>query len=60
MLIKKRSNVKKKLTLQQISAVIPGIRNIEQAQENAAVSELEPLSQDLLLRLRRHVWFRTF
>jgi aryl-alcohol dehydrogenase-like predicted oxidoreductase len=41
-----------------VSTVIPGIRNVSQAQLNCAVSDLKPLSQDLMHKLRRHNWRR--
>jgi aryl-alcohol dehydrogenase-like predicted oxidoreductase len=41
-----------------VSSVIAGIRNVEQAQLNAAVSDLPPLPEPLLLALRRHNWLR--
>jgi aryl-alcohol dehydrogenase-like predicted oxidoreductase len=41
-----------------VSTVIPGMRSAAQAAANCAVSELAPLSADLLHRLRRHAWLR--
>jgi len=38
--------------------VIPGIRNLAQAQANTAVSDLDPLPEALLLKLREHAWRR--
>jgi len=43
-----------------VSTVIPGIRNVKQAKQNAAVADLPPLPEELLLRLRRHAWRRAF
>lgn len=43
-----------------VSTVIPGIRNVAQAEANCAVSDLPPLSADLLVKLRRHNWRRGF
>jgi len=43
-----------------VSTVIPGIRNVIQAEANTAVSDLEPLSDDLLIKLRKHNWLRAF
>jgi aryl-alcohol dehydrogenase-like predicted oxidoreductase len=43
-----------------VSTVIPGIRNISQAEKNIAVSELPPLSEAVHLRLRNHAWRRAF
>jgi len=41
-----------------VSTVIPGIRNLAQADANCGVSDLSPLSADLLTRLQRHNWRR--
>jgi len=41
-----------------VSTVIPGIRNIQQAEANTAVSDLEPLSEMLLSKLHDHAWLR--
>ncbi len=41
-----------------VSTVIPGIRNVAQAEANCGVSDLPDLSADLLGRLRRHNWRR--
>lgn len=41
-----------------VSTVIPGIRQVAQAEANCAVSDLPPLPPDLLLKLRRHNWRR--
>jgi aryl-alcohol dehydrogenase-like predicted oxidoreductase len=41
-----------------VSTVIPGIRSIQNAEANAAISELEDLPVELLHRLRRHAWRR--
>ena len=43
-----------------VSTVIPGIRNVYQAEANSAVAELPDLSDDLMLRLRKHAWLRAF
>lgn len=43
-----------------VSTVIPGIRNTVQAMANAAVSDLDELSQDLMIRLQKHSWLRGF
>lgn len=43
-----------------VSTVIPGMRNVEQAADNASVSDLDDLTDDLLARLRRHAWRRAF
>jgi aryl-alcohol dehydrogenase-like predicted oxidoreductase len=43
-----------------VGTVIPGIRNVAQAEANCAVSDLQPLSEDLLKRLRQHYWLRAF
>jgi aryl-alcohol dehydrogenase-like predicted oxidoreductase len=41
-----------------VSTVIPGIRNVAQAEMNTAVSDLEPMPESLLLKLREHAWLR--
>ena len=41
-----------------VSTVIPGIRNLAQADANCGVSDLPALPADLLERLRRHNWRR--
>ena len=43
-----------------VSTVIPGIRNVYQAEANSAVSDLPDLSEDLMLRMRKHAWLRAF
>lgn len=43
-----------------VSVVIPGIRNVAQAEANIAVSDLPAMPPDLLTRLRRHNWRRGF
>jgi aryl-alcohol dehydrogenase-like predicted oxidoreductase len=43
-----------------VSTVIPGIRSVAQAEANCAASDLPPLGEELLLRLRRHAWLRAF
>jgi aryl-alcohol dehydrogenase-like predicted oxidoreductase len=41
-----------------VSTVIPGIRNVAQADANCGVSDLPPMSAELLTRLQRHNWRR--
>jgi aryl-alcohol dehydrogenase-like predicted oxidoreductase len=41
-----------------VSTVIPGIRNLAQADANCGVSDLPALPAELLVRLRRHNWRR--
>ena len=43
-----------------VSTVIPGIRNVRQAEMNLTVSDQPPLSDELEQRLRRHYWRRAF
>jgi aryl-alcohol dehydrogenase-like predicted oxidoreductase len=43
-----------------VSTVIPGIRNVAQAEANAAAADMEPVSDDLLARLQKHAWMRGF
>jgi aryl-alcohol dehydrogenase-like predicted oxidoreductase len=42
-----------------VSVVIPGIRNVAQAEMNLSVSDLPDLSPALLEKLRRHIWRRS-
>ena len=41
-----------------VSTVIPGIRTVRQAELNTAVSDLPPLSDALIAKLRGHAWQR--
>jgi aryl-alcohol dehydrogenase-like predicted oxidoreductase len=43
-----------------VSTVIAGIRNPWQAEKNCAVGSLEPMSDELEGRLRKHYWRRSF
>jgi aryl-alcohol dehydrogenase-like predicted oxidoreductase len=43
-----------------VSTVIPGMRNVQQAKANTGVSELPPLSDELLNRLKKHAWRKSF
>jgi aryl-alcohol dehydrogenase-like predicted oxidoreductase len=43
-----------------VSTVIPGIRNVQQAELNAAAADMPRLSDDLLERLHSHAWMRGF
>jgi aryl-alcohol dehydrogenase-like predicted oxidoreductase len=43
-----------------VSTVIPGIRNVAQAEANASASALPPLSEAVMLKLREHAWLRGF
>jgi aryl-alcohol dehydrogenase-like predicted oxidoreductase len=43
-----------------VSTVIPGIRNIKQAEMNCAVSDMPPLGDELEKKLREHAWIRAF
>jgi aryl-alcohol dehydrogenase-like predicted oxidoreductase len=43
-----------------VSTVIPGMRNALQAELNCRVSDLQPMSDDLEARLRKHNWLRAF
>ncbi len=43
-----------------VSTVIPGIRNVAQAEANCAVSDQPPISDELDHRLREHRWNRGF
>ena len=43
-----------------VSCVIPGMRTLAQAEANCAVSNLPPMTAELLSRLREHRWNRAF
>jgi aryl-alcohol dehydrogenase-like predicted oxidoreductase len=43
-----------------VSTIIPGIRNVAQAEANCAVSDLPSLSEEMMLTLRKHAWNRGF
>lgn len=43
-----------------VSTVIPGIRNVVQADANCGVSDLPPLAPALVEKLHRHNWRRAF
>jgi aryl-alcohol dehydrogenase-like predicted oxidoreductase len=43
-----------------VSTVIPGIRNISQAEKNVSVSDLPPLSEELHSKLHKYAWRRGF
>jgi aryl-alcohol dehydrogenase-like predicted oxidoreductase len=48
------------LAHQATSTVIPGIRNVWQAEANCAAPDLPDLQETLLLKLRKHNWLRAF
>jgi len=43
-----------------VSTAIPGIRSAAQAEANCSVSDLPPMPEELVLRLRKHAWLRAF
>jgi aryl-alcohol dehydrogenase-like predicted oxidoreductase len=43
-----------------VSTVIPGIRNVAQAEANCGASDLPPMGAELLRKLHRHNWRRAF
>lgn len=43
-----------------VSTAIPGIRNVAQAEMNAAAASMPPLGAELLDRLHKHAWMRGF
>ena len=43
-----------------VSTVIPGIRNVGQAEANVAVSDMPELAEALIQKLRQHAWNRAF
>jgi aryl-alcohol dehydrogenase-like predicted oxidoreductase len=48
------------LSAQEVSTVIPGMRNAAHVASNVSVSELGPLSADVLGKLLAHRWVRNF
>jgi len=48
------------LSHKAVSTVIAGIRSVQQAEMNCAVSDIPDLSEDLLSKLRKHAWRRGF
>jgi len=55
-----KASLKFALKPKAVSTVIPGIRNMRQAELNCAVGDLSPLSDELELELRKHYWRRPF
>jgi aryl-alcohol dehydrogenase-like predicted oxidoreductase len=43
-----------------VGTVIPGMRNVAQAEANCAVSDLAPMKPEVQQRLRPHNWRRAF
>ncbi|MCH6256954.1 aldo/keto reductase [Puniceicoccaceae bacterium K14] len=43
-----------------VSCVIPGMRNVRQAELNCAVSNLPQIAEEYLLKMRDHTWNRGF
>lgn len=43
-----------------VSTIITGIRNVYQAESNIKASELSPLSEETMQKLRKHQWRRGF
>lgn len=43
-----------------VSTVIPGIRNVGQAEKNCSVSDEPDLAPDLYEKLQKHIWRRAF
>ena len=48
------------LTHPAVSTVIPGIRNVQQAEANAKVSDLPEMTPELIEKLKLHMWRRQF
>ena len=46
------------LTNKDVSTIIPGMRKIKNVEANTATSAAEPLSAELLKKLRSHRWDR--
>jgi len=43
-----------------VTTVIPGMRRTRHVEANLGISDVEPLAPELLARLRRHRWVRTY
>lgn len=43
-----------------VSTVIPGMRNVNYVRLNTAVSDMVPLPEDIIVKLRKHNWPRAF
>jgi aryl-alcohol dehydrogenase-like predicted oxidoreductase len=43
-----------------VSTIIPGMRRVKNVEANLGVSDGKPLSADVMARLRRHRWVRTY
>jgi aryl-alcohol dehydrogenase-like predicted oxidoreductase len=48
------------LSHRAVSSVIPGMRTMEHAQANAALSDRGPLTAEMIAVLRRHAWERNY
>ena len=48
------------LSAPEVSTVIPGMRNVAHVAPNVAVSEMGPLSAEVLSKLRKHRWVRNY
>ncbi len=48
------------LAHEAVSTVIPGIRNVTQAEANSATSDLPAMPEALVRKLHRHNWLRAF
>jgi aryl-alcohol dehydrogenase-like predicted oxidoreductase len=43
-----------------VSTTIPGMRSVAQAEQNTAVSDQPPLSDEVYEALKKHFWYRVF
>ncbi len=43
-----------------INTVIPGMRKADYVLENTAVADMQPLPEDIVIRMRRHNWLRAY
>jgi aryl-alcohol dehydrogenase-like predicted oxidoreductase len=43
-----------------VGTVIPGMRNASHVEENTAVSDMPPLSEQMMEALKKHAWMRAF
>jgi aryl-alcohol dehydrogenase-like predicted oxidoreductase len=48
------------LACPDVSTIIPGMRRVRHVEANLSASDGRPLTADVLTRLRRHRWQRTY
>ena len=43
-----------------VSTIIPGMRRVKNVEANVAVSDGRPLPTDVMAKMRKHRWIRTY